>query len=871
MLVPKHYQQQSLDKLAEYFRLAVKHDAATAFVLATKGERTFRDVPGVVGMPYVCLRVPTGGGKTLMASHAVGIAARELLHAERVVCLWLVPSNVIREQALAALKNRQHPYRQVLDMAFGGNVVIMGLADALYVTHGTLNGATTILVSTLAALRVEDTDGRKVYESNGNLQPHFVGVDDKLKAKLEQEGDGRVIYSLANVLRLRRPMVIMDEAHNARTPLSFDTLARFNPSCVIELTATPETKHNPKLQTYASNILHHVSARELKEAEIIKLPVKLWTRPDWKQVLADAIAKRRDLEALADANEKVTGEYLRPLVLIQAQPQNKNKPTLTVDVVKQALLTAYQIPEEQIAIATGQTRELDDVDLFGRNPIRFIITVQALKEGWDCSFAYVLCSLAEQHSARSVEQILGRVLRMPGARKKQHPDLNVAYAYVAASSWFQTASALQDAMIENGFKALEAKDFVIGPDAEQGTFDELTMFGTTAETVSAAPDLTMLDTVLRERVTYDDATSTISVVGIVGAADQVALKNCFTAGADKAAVQRLCERSQGKRSAGAAASVRAPFRVPWLSVRVGSQLELFDEDHFLNRPWDLAKCDAALTEKDFPSVWRAGETGEIDVTQAGKVELTHFVSDLHEQMALITGESGWEVPTLASWLDRNIRHPDIPQNQSAVFIHRLVSDLIDRRRVSVEQLARIKFRLRDAVEVKIAQHRDAHRYKSFQAFLFGQEAETLAVDPANCFTFDEEHYAPNWYYSGGYNFQRHCVRFIGELKSDGEEFECAVAIDEMEETEVWLRNLSRRPSSFWLPTSTDKFYPDFVCLLRDGRILVVEYKGGYIADNADSREKRAVGEMWAAKSGGRCLFVMPVNRDWQAIRECVEK
>ena len=82
----------------------------------------------------------------------------------------------------------------------------------------------------------------------------------------------------------------------------------------------------------------------------------------------------------------------------------------------------------------------------------------------------------------------------------------------------------------------------------------------------------------------------------------------------------------------------------------------------------------------------------------------------------------------------------------------------------------------------------------------------------------------------------------------------------------WIRNLSRRhDSSFWLPTPTDRFYPDFVAMLQDGRILVVEYKGGYIATAADAKEKKAVGEMWAAKSGGRCVFVMPTNRDWKAI------
>ena len=870
MLVLKDYQNRSLEKLGEYFRLTVQHDAKTAFVLAT--ERPYQDVPGLAGMPYVCLRVPTGGGKTLMGSHAVGIAAHELLHAEHVVCLWLVPSNIIREQTLAALRDRQHPYRQVLDTAFGGKVVVIDLADALYLSYGDATGSTVVLVSTLAALRVEETDGRKVYDNNGNLQPHFVGMDDALKAKMEKEADGRIIYSLANVLRLHRPVVIMDEAHNARTPLSFDTLTRFSPSCVIEFTATPETKHNPAMQTFASNILHHVSARELKEAEIIKLPIKLRTRPDWKQVLGDAIAKRKELEALADANEKATGEYLRPIMLIQAQPQNKNKPTLTVEVVKQALMTDYQIPEDQIAIATGQTRELDDVDLFGRNPIRFIITVQALKEGWDCSFAYVLCSLAEQHSARSVEQILGRVLRMPRAKKKNHPDLNVAYAFAAAQSWIKTAEALQDAMIENGFHKLEAKDFVVGQEAAQGTFDDFSMFGATAETVSEVPDLANLDPALRDRVTFDETTRALTVVGILSDADHAALDNCFTAATDKKAVERLRERSQGKRTASEPATGREPIRVPWLSVRVGNQLELFDEDHFLNAPWDLAKCDAALNDKEFPSRWRAGDAGELDITQAGKVEMTHFVTDLHEQIALITGESGWEVVTLARWLDRNIRHRDIPQGQSSLFIHQLITSLIERRGVTVEQLARIKYRLRDAVENKIDVHRDAHRNQAFQAFLFGSEAETVEVDPASSFTFDEDHYAPNVYYEGGYRFKRHYFSRIGEMKGEGEEYECAVFLDQMTEVNYWIRNLVRRPgSSFWLPTSTDKFYPDFVCLLRDGRILVVEYKGGYIADNADSKEKKAVGELWAAKSGGRCLFVMPVNRDWQAIVACLAK
>ena len=200
----------------------------------------FRAVFGVVGLkaywPYLAM---------LMACHALGIAANKLLHNERVVCLWLVPTNTIREQTLTALRDRKHPYRQALASRFAGPVTVLDLTEALYVQAGTMAGETCVIVSTLAALRVEETEGRKVYETNGALQHHFTGLTAEQDAVLERNDDGTRACSLANVLRLHAPIVIMDEAHNARTPLSFDTLARFRPSCIIEFTATPETTHDP--------------------------------------------------------------------------------------------------------------------------------------------------------------------------------------------------------------------------------------------------------------------------------------------------------------------------------------------------------------------------------------------------------------------------------------------------------------------------------------------------------------------------------------------------------------------------------------------------------------------------------------------------
>jgi type III restriction enzyme len=61
------------------------------------------------------------------------------------------------------------------------------------------------------------------------------------------------------------------------------------------------------------------------------------------------------------------------------------------------------------------------------------------------------------------------------------------------------------------------------------------------------------------------------------------------------------------------------------------------------------------------------------------------------------------------------------------------------------------------------------------------------------------------------------------------------------------------------------FYPDFVCQLMDGRILVVEYKGGHLYTAEDAEEKRAIGAVWESRSGGRCLFVMPTAGDFSVI------
>jgi type III restriction enzyme len=899
MLTLKHYQQHTLDALRVYFAACRQlGDADTAFYQVTRREWgqgiPYHPVKELPGLPYVCLRVPTGGGKTLIAAHAVGIATRELLQADRTVVLWLVPSNPIREQTLKALRDRGHPYRQALE-ARGSGVTVLDVAEALYVQPATLRDGTTVIVSTMQAFRVEDTEGRKVYEPSGALMGHFSGVDltglpnpstslraEALKAEgsgqalsglsvVDRYEDGVPVTSLANVLRLHRPVVIVDEAHNARTDLSFATLARFAPSCILEFTATPDTKTNP------SNVLHSVSAAELKAEEMVKLPIQLWTNWEWKALLGDAIARRNELEQAAQRERLATGEYIRPIMLLQAQPRFKDRRTLTVDVVETCLRDDFKIAPEQIARATADDKGLEGIDLADPTcPIRYVITVQALREGWDCPFAYVLCSVAEMYASTAVEQILGRVLRLPGARRKRHAELNMAYAFAASPNFAATANGLTEALVENGFERQEVQDLIVEPpQPDLGPLFRASLEAQPLLTVAVAeaPALDRLPPAISAKVSYDLQRAELAIRERLDETEATALADCF---ASPVARRKVLDAIPQIRRLATGFAIRTPsergerFGVPVLCICQGSLLEQFEESHFLEFPWELSRCDPTLTESEFPTERPEGRHAIIDVTEAGRVQ-THFLDDLHAQMALFVGGEQWSEADLVLWLDRNIPHPDITLDESSVFLGLMVQQLIHSRGSLLERLVYDKFRLREAVAAKIEVHRQAARGRAFQSLLFPECDTPLVVTPDVCFEYDPNDYpcSPNSLYRGAHQFKKHYYPAVGDLKSKGEEYECAQFIDTLPEVKFWVRNLPNRPQhSFWLQISTGRFYPDFVCLLRDGRYLVVEYKGEHLY--TDAEEKRIIGELWEKRSQGRCLFVMPTGRNFEVIRAKVK-
>lgn len=868
----KTYQQRSLDVLGKYFQKCKETgDSADAFYFTTKevdggNGRTYNQVDELPGLPYVCLRVPTGGGKTLMASYAVSIATREFLGLDHSFVLWLTPSTTIRDQTLKALKDRTHPYRTALESTLG-SVTVLELSEALYLSPSTLNTDTVILVTTTQAFRIGDPELRKVYEASGALMSHFsdlTGFGNLSGLDVQRYENGKPIPSLANLLRLHRPVVIVDEAQNVRSALSFETLARFNPSCILEFTATPHREDHP------SNVLYSISARELKAESMIKLPLRLETRPNWKELIGDAILKLKELDGFAEVERAGTGDYLRPIMLLQAQPLRSGKQTVSVEVVESCLIEDYNIPAEQIIRATGKDDELGDMDLTATNcPVRYIITVQKLREGWDCSFAYVLCSVAEQHSATAVEQIVGRVLRMPKATRKQTPELNMAYAYVASANFIETLNTLADALVENGFEKQEAAQLI----TQAGPPDFGPLFGyratggeTIAFKIAEAPALEKISEELASKVRYDSKTQTLELPADITTEEIEAIKPAFKNKESRLAFAQNVKDSKARYVVTKTTpSERGEvFSIPVLAYRQGKFLEQLEETHFLDFDWELPKQNATLTEAEFSTERPAPKQGEVDVDEKGHVH-KEFLKNLKDQLSLLKVDLGWKVSDLVHWLDRNFIHHDLTATETGVYLTALVNNLIEKRKIALDTLVREKYRLRDAVIRKIDEYRKSAHEQAFKSFFDAKSK--VEVTPELVFSFDPLEYPTpvNSLYRGQHDFKKHYYPDVGKFDSN-EEKQCAEFIDTLDEVEYWVRNISNQPSrSFWYQTSTDRFYPDFVCKLKDGRYLVVEYKGKDRYPLPEEKEKRDIGELWEKRSRGKCLFVMPKGPDWNAI------
>ncbi len=824
----KDFQLRTLDALSAFLREARKVGPKAAFEamapgayrVPLKGKASI--LPG--DPPYVCLRIPTGGGKTLVATHAVGRAFVDYLDRSHGLVLWLVPSKEIAEQTLRALRWPRHAYRLALQEALGSEAIqIKSLPEALALPLSEALAETVVIVSTLQAFRVTATEGRKVYEDNGQLYAHR----DLLKAAHAKgagldcfEGTDQPLCSLRNVLAMHRPLVILDEAHNARTHLSFETLARLNPGCLVEFTATPDREDNP------SNVLVAVPVSELKAEGLVKLPIELEAASDPQSALGKALALRDTLEVAAMAARAQEDRYLRPILLVQAQADTAPE-ALTPEKVRKLLIEEFKVSEAHVAIATGTTRDLKGKNLFSpAEHTRIVITQKALVEGWDCSFAYVLCALTESHSAKDVEQLLGRILRMPDARPFKHSLLNRAHGVLATTSFQATVLALREKFVEaHGFTAVEANQALqpvgepIFPVNDHGAAHM-------AGLVTLPPlDFTLLPEPMHAHVQADaKGQPQVSRAYLARHLDAFA-----QATKDPTALNRLAQKELTPAQAG------IPLRVPLLLFHG----EPFRDEHFA--AWPLPMDEIPL-ELDFdPLEYRA--TAELDA-KGHELDLKLGIG---KEDALPYGVDGGEDRThLAQRLDlllhRQGANPDVPMHLGRRWCEALLKAL-EGKGQTLGNLSRARFRLAAAVDQHWKQHRERLRAHGFSAALLDTSAFSIA--PSQGFDFGpEDEYTPTAV--SHETFKKHRYLRVGTMNT--EETKVAQVLDALPGVAQWVRNLEHsRKICFWLQASQGAFFPDFVALLKDGRTLVVEFKGDHLKDG--QQDKKAVGERWAAASG----------------------
>lgn len=870
----KTYQQATLDTLDAFFARAMATGPAEAFHHAVEEQeklarlegrklepRIYQPLQGLPEVPYVCLRLPTGGGKTLLAAETIRLATRSYLRRTWPLTLWFVPSDAIKTQTLEALKDRTHPYRRRLDENFGGHVRVFDITEFEMLRPQDLARSACVVVSTIQAFRVSNTIGRKVYSHHEELEPHFSGVpregmevvSHKEAAENDMLTEGAVKFSFANLLYHQRPLMIVDEAHNAVSGLTRDVQARIRPAAIVEFTATPNNRNN---------ILHSVTARALKDEEMIKLPIRVRPHDEWREAVTGAVATRNMLEEKAKRDR----DHIRPVVLYQAQSRTGNP---TVAELKTYLVKEKLIPEERIKIATGEQRELDGVNL--RDPAeqtRHVITVDALKEGWDCPSAYVLCATQRLQSRGAVEQLLGRVLRMPYAARRKDAALNCAYAHVSEPSFREAAQALTDKLIDMGFTDEEVRESLKPRGIEKNDQGELfdpdpvrpkpVLQITVPDSDEARERLNVMQEAGVDYIPRDDGTLTVGVKGEV--TDEVAKTvREITRDEDHAHFDAQLEKHRANVDADRTLAQKGHvIEIPQLLVEMEGETFLAQTDAIMERiEWSLNRHPARLTKEEL-NFHHSQDVVEIDL-EGEKLVYTRMTEEQPVLSGLHSPPEADLEASLVQWLERECRVEDIPQTEMLPWIAAVVADLIANREVNVRTLIDWQHQIAARIRWKIQAIRNEEKTRAHQMALFDEEA-TPTWSGSRVVRFNDTVYqnVPTQTI-GAFRFNRHLLGadraplIDGDL--NGEEFQCALSLDGLDEVEVWVRNVARHPDSFFLPRVGRRFFPDFVAKLRDGRLFIVEYKGEHLIGAPEAREKDAIGRIWARTTGNVFLMV----------------
>lgn len=859
----KQYQKAAITALDDFCNLAQSKSLAEAFREVTGHQYLEIDESTA---PYVCMRVPTGGGKTLIAAKSLRILTNEYLGKDYHLVFWLAPSDKIVTQTLEALKDKRHFYRQILDKEFD-NINVLSLKDA-YRQKFDPTQELVIIVGTIQSFRTSSKDGRKFFNENSNYYEMLKHKDVK--------------PSMENVMKFVKPIIILDEAHKASTGLSLERLLDLDPAFILELTATPVTNTNKTKKIYASNILYTVNASALKRESMIKLPIVLKTLDDTRLILQESIQKRNWLEELAKIEEMHTGRYIRPINLIRAE-ENRSDDAFTYDKIKQILLD-MGIKEEEIAIQTGNLKEIDGVKLLSREcAIRYIITVDALKEGWDCPFAYILSVVSNMESKTAIEQLIGRVLRMPYIEEKKNKELGYSYVYVASQNFESVADSIGETLIKNGFEAYEAK---ISIDRSANSNEEVSVIGGLwgdglyeERQVKVKKDEIDLDILTKNNVepyiNYNEETENVSIIAMPTSSKREAFKKNIAKMLPKKQAGELIESVNKMEELNPILRGKVEdLTIPCLLVKDEGEFVEFEESVILEfievSTSDIIE-NAKLTLDEF-DIDLKEKVGMIDISSSNKiikerVDVTESLFPTSEVKEEVEGHKygSLQADNVAQKLSKSIakiiriEHEEILQvygsDKLSEFIYMTIKRLEGEREIPLQALVSKKYLLKKAIVKKLIKSVNEFKTMSFSKLL---KISDISVDAEYVITYNSLSYKPNED-KRSEDFTKHKYRSVDRLDNE-EEYQVAKYIDEHEDVVTWVKNIPKDPiNSFSLPTAKGKFYPDFIMLLKNGKIVVAEYKGEHLRTNDDTKEKEMIGDLWASKSDNLEFLMLYVD------------
>lgn len=849
----KPYQQQVINDLAlfleniqetkdvkeAFYNFWSKHPRTPLFpYTGTAIEPYKNNVPRV---PHICVKVPTAGGKTFIASNAIKTIFDAFAYDKPKAVVWLVPSITILDQTIKNLKDTNHPYRKKINSHFGNKVEVFDKAELL---QGSGFNATSvkeqlnIFVLSFDSIRTANKEGRKVFEQNGSLQSF-----ETLLGKNEE-------ISLMKVMQYLNPMIVVDESHNAETELSVDMLREFNPCFILDLTATPRKN---------SNIISFIDALELKKENMVKLPVIVYNHQDKTEVINSALQLQKRLEQQAIEEEKKGGKYIRPIVLFQAQPKNgkdflnAEEEKSNVQKLKEKLIE-LKIPAEQIKIKTANINEIKGIDLMSKDcEVRYIITINALKEGWDCPFAYILASLADKSSAVDVEQILGRVLRQPYVMKHNFPLLNLSYVLTASSKFLETLDNIVKGLNKAGFSD---KDYKLADPAMLEAArkrDALLQLSAFPETETPAED-----------ITYDIDTSRISVPG------ETELLNTSVSEIEKTAIEQNEAFEKTVSNMQAHPSAVLPNEIQQL-VKTYSIKDIFTEQaEQINLPQFYLKVPAndlfgkkeeelplekenllegfALSKADTNIVFDSitSELYKVDLDETKKEHTPTFVrldGEVKESvMAYILDPSrkdGRVKNFTRRLMDLIGNMFPIPDREIEKYIHRILEDFKEEQ---FSDLAANEYTYKDKIKYKIIALSEQFAEKKFKDFL---DTDKVFIKPS--FTLPKT-------ISPG-ETAKDITKSLYEKEGSMNSFEERVIneIGNMQNIAFWTRNLERKGFRI---NGFVNHYPDFIIQTKSGKTILLETKGEHL----DAEQKIRLGRLWASKAGNNYRYFMVYER-----------